>query len=54
MVTEGDNVTRIITSYGKDIVNKVPGEQVRQGKPVDPETIASDPNNHEIKYDRGR
>jgi len=35
VITEGNDVTRIVTTYGKDFVNKLPGGRVVPGKPVD-------------------
>jgi hypothetical protein len=48
VITEADDVTRVITPYGGSGVNKLPGGRTVPGKPVDPEKWAKDPFYHEV------
>jgi hypothetical protein len=48
VITEGGDVTRVITAYGEDFVNKVAGGKVVPGKPVDPAQWADDPSYNEV------
>jgi hypothetical protein len=49
VITEGDDVTRIITTYGEDFVTKLPGGRVVPGKAIDPSKWADNPLFHEVK-----
>lgn len=48
VITEADDVTRVITAYGRSGVNKLPGGRVVPGKAVEPSKWASDPSYHEV------
>jgi hypothetical protein len=49
VITEAEDVTRIITAYGKSSINKLPGGKVVPGKPVDPEKWANKLGYHEVE-----
>jgi hypothetical protein len=48
-ITEGDDVTRIITAYGKDGYNKTVGCKVVPGTAINPDGWAGNPSFHEVK-----
>ena len=49
VITQADDVTRVITAYGKDGVRKLPGGKVVPGDPVNPLQWLLDPNYWTVK-----
>ncbi len=48
VITEADDITKIITAYGKDSINKLPGGKIVPGKPVNPAQWENDPSYNEV------
>jgi RHS repeat-associated protein len=49
VITEGDDITRIITAHGTGGINKLPGGKVVPGRPVDVKKFENNPSVHEVK-----